>query len=346
VKKTVSHLLYGVLLAGLAIPMGILAAFGQDSSQASPSPEQPRIEDAGNATDVPPVEEVKILRPGDFDAAYNAYRIGNYKTALDLATKRAEIGDPAAMTLLAILYMEGRAIMQDSQRSAHWFSRAAEAGDPKAALSYGISLYNGFNVPKDIKRGEEFVKKAVDAGVPAAFNFYGQMMMENAPREDRYDVGLVWFLRGAMAGDADCAYNVAQILEEGTAKVPSNLSAARAMLEVAAFGGSVSAQMDLASWMIEGRGGPRNFEAALTWMKTLAVKGIAPAQVALARLYRDGIGTKRDTIMAAAWHMQAQQYDINVRGIDTADLDLMMEGMSAAQIAQAQERVKTLLSNP
>jgi len=288
----------------------------------------------------------QILSSDDLDAAYNAYRIGNYKTAFDLATKRADMGDPTAMTLLAILYMEGRAVMQDSQRSAHWFSRAAQAGDPKAALSYGISLYNGFNVPKDIKRGEAFVKQAVDAGIPAAFNFYGQMMMENVPRDDRYDVGLVWFLQGAIAGDADCAYNVAQILEEGTAKVPANLGAARAMLELAAFGGSVSAQLDLANWMIEGRGGPRNFETALMFIKTLAVKGIAPAQISLARLYRDGIGTPRNTIMAAAWHLQAQQYDINLRGVDTSDLELMIQGMTAAQLAQAQERLKTLLNNP
>jgi len=283
-----------------------------------------------------------ILNPGDFDAAYNAYFLGNQKTALDLARPRAERGDASAMSLLGMIYNDGRAVARDPEQAAHWFAQAAEAGDPQAALKYGLSLYNGFRVAIDKNRGEEFVKRAVDAGVPASFSHYAHMLMEHAPENERLDVGLTWFLRGVAAGDADSAYYAAHILDSGTSTRPPNLPAARAMLELAAFGGNSGAQMDLANWLLEGYGGARDPQAAFALIKILAVKQIIPAQLRLARLYYDGIGTSADVVMAAAWYIQASQYDLKSAGIDTSDFDAMLAGMSAAQIAQAQQRLPSL----
>jgi len=283
---------------------------------------------------------------GNFDQAYYAYFLGNQKTAFDLAKPRAENGDAMAMSLLGLIYSEGRAVIRDPEQAAYWFSQAAEAGDPHAALKYGLSLYNGFRGTVDKKRGEEFVKRAVDAGIPASYGHYAHMVMDHTPENEQLDVGLTWFLQGVAAGDADSAYYAAHILDSGTSTRPANLLAARAMLELAASGGNSGAQMDLANWLLEGYGGAKDPQTALALIKILAVKKIIPAQLRLSRMYYDGVGTSPDIIMAAAWYIEASQYDLKNAGIDSSDLDAMLAGMSAAQIAQAQERVASLRYNP
>jgi len=276
-----------------------------------------------------------------YDLAYHAYITGRYKTAFDSALKRAEKGDATAQTLLAMLYMEGKCVKLDADRAMYWYGRAADAGDPQAQLRYGIDLYNGLHVPKDQPRGEEYIRKSALAGVPAAYFYYGQILMDNAPRDERFDIGLQWFLKGAVAGDANATYAASQILAEGTPRIAKNDRAARTLLETAANDGNVAAQMELAKWMVEGRGGAKDYKSAFDLMKIVSVNGIPPAQINLSRLYREGIGTKRDLIMAAAWYMVAKQVNYVAE-----DLDTMLASLSAEQIKQAQKRTLSLLTNP
>jgi len=305
-------------------------------------------QEAGNSTSQSPSSPAvaTVLMPGDFDAAYHAYFLGNHTVAFNLAKPRADIGDAKAMSLLGLIYSEGRALPRDSEQAASWFARAAEAGDPHAALKYGLSLYNGFHGSADKDQGEAFVKRAVDAAIPASFGHYAHMLMERSPENERLDIGLSWFLRGVAAGDAASAYYAAHILDSGTPTRPANLPAARAMLELAAFGGNSGAQMDLANWLLEGYGGAADPQTALALIKTLAIKQIIPAQLRLARMYYDGIGTPANIVMAAAWYMQASQYDLKTAGIDTSDLDAMLAGMSETQIIQARARVNLLRYDP
>jgi len=87
--------------------------------------------------------------------------------------------------------------------------------------------------------------------VPAACFYYGQILMDNAARDDRPDIGLQCFLQGA-----------------------------------AANGGSVAARLSLAQWMVEGRGGAQNNQGVFDLMKIVSVNGIPPAQINLACLYQ------------------------------------------------------------
>jgi len=283
----------------------------------------------------------RYLKAGEYDFAYNAYDAGHYKTAFTSAMKRAESGDPTAQTLIAMLYIEGRSVIQDANRAMYWYARAADAGDPQAQLRYGIDIYNGIHVPKDQQKGEEYIRKATEAGVPSAYFYYGQILMDNAPRDERFDIGLLWFLKGAAAGDVNAAYAASQILAEGTSKIAKNDVAARTLLETASNGGNIAAQMELAKWMVEGRGGDQDYQGAFDLMKIVSVNGIPPAQINLARLYREGLGTERNSVMAAAWYMIAKQANFTAE-----DLETMMSGLSTAQIRQAQNRMGTLLIDP
>ena len=52
---------------------------------------------------------------------YGAYQRGMYKTAFDLATKRAqENGDPKAMTMLGELYANALGVKRDDAKAVDW----------------------------------------------------------------------------------------------------------------------------------------------------------------------------------------------------------------------------------
>lgn len=272
------------------------------------------------------------LQPGEPDKAYDSYIIGDYHTALKLALSRAERGDPTAQTLLGRLYLEGNVVKLDGARAALWFSRAAEQGDPQAQLRYGLFLYNGTYVIRDPKKGQDYVRKAAEAGIPEAYYYYGQMLLGDNANDERLDLALTWFLKGVAKGEVNSAYAAAKILEHGTPTKPRDDKTARKMLELAAEKDHAPAQLDLAVWLINGRGGPRDLKRAYTLLLYNAYRGIVPAQLNLARFYRDGLAEDGNTVIAAAWYMAAQQAKINA-----ADLDEMLEGLSKEQLDQARQ---------
>ena len=72
--------------------------------------------------------------PGD-DAAYEAFDQGKYVTALQLAVKAAERGEPKAHTLVGRIYAEGYGTSKNSGLAAQWYARGAELGDPEAMFA-------------------------------------------------------------------------------------------------------------------------------------------------------------------------------------------------------------------
>src|SRR5882724_9294808 len=55
------------------------------------------------------------------DLVFGAYQRGQYRTAFDLATQRAQVsGDPKAMTMLGELYANGMGVQRDYAKAADW----------------------------------------------------------------------------------------------------------------------------------------------------------------------------------------------------------------------------------
>ncbi|UTO28243.1 tetratricopeptide repeat protein [Bartonella harrusi] len=292
------------------------------------------------------------LQAGQYDQAYDYYIQGYYLKAFREALRRAEQNDPFAQTLLARIYMEGCAIPVDGARAALWFGRAAKQGEPQAQLRYGLMLFDGNFITQNQELGEQFIRKSLEAGVKESYYYYGQMLLYKASREKQVLAGvssqssedeaneqaLKWFLKGAALGDAEAAFAAAKILSSGTLTRPKDDRNARKLIETAAQNKHTAAQLLLAKWLIEGRGGETDFQRAFQLLLSNANNMVAPAQISLARLYRDGIGTKGDIVMAAAWYMLAQQAKMQA-----PDLDIMLEGMDKAQLEKAQKEALSLL---
>ncbi|MBB4076319.1 hypothetical protein GGR08_000612 [Bartonella fuyuanensis] len=292
------------------------------------------------------------LKAGDYDKAYDYYIQGYYLKAFREALRRAEKNDPFAQTLLARLYMEGCAVPVDGARAALWFERAAKQGEPQAQLRYGLMLFDGHFVTQNQELGEQFIRKAVNAGVKESYFYYGQLLLYKASREMQILAGVSsqnlenkaieqafkWYLKGAALGDAEAAFSAAKILSLGTLNHPKDDRNARRLMEIAAQNNHLKAQLLLAQWLVQGRGGETDFHRAFHLLQRNAINMIAPAQISLARLYRDGTGTKGDTIMAAAWYILAKEAKMQA-----PDLEIMLQGMDSTQLEKAHKEAIKLL---
>ena len=127
--------------------------------------------------DLPPEKPFK----GKVDDAYGAFQRGYYLTAFQRALPRAQLGDPAAQTLIAELMTQGLGVKRDTKDAAFWYSKAAEGGDPTSMFKYALILMEGRDVPRDQKKADEWRRKAAEAGQASAEFNVAQMLTAEIP---------------------------------------------------------------------------------------------------------------------------------------------------------------------
>lgn len=319
-----------VALAALLITLS--AAVAQEAGVKAGRPQAPAKPAAKEEAASPAVDPARfgMVR----DEAFGAYQRGYYLTALKLARPRAEAGDAAAQTLVAEIYARGLGVRRDGKEAAKWYGLAAKQGVPEAQLQYALMLIDGRFVETDRDKAFSLMRKAAEAGVPlAAFNL-AQMLVEagNANEE-----AVSWYERAAEAGLPDAQYAMAQIYANGFGGKKRDEAEARRWLALAARQNYDTAQLDLGTWLVEGRGGEAQPEEGFAWLKRAAEGGNVAAQNRLAKLYRAGVGTEADSILAASWYILARR-----AGLTDMEMEDFMAGLTAEQTKEALQRANRL----
>jgi len=252
--------------------------------------------------DLPPLPPEKPFT-GQVDEAYGAFQRGLYLTAFQAALPRAQLGDPAAQTLIAELLSQGLGVRRDTKNAAFWYSKAAEGGDATAMFKYALILIEGQDVPRDRKAADVWMKKAADAGQPSAEFNWGQSLTADNPGAKGLELALPYYEKSATQGIADAQYAVSQLYIGLPNIPPEKKSQARAWLARAANAGFDTAQLDMGLWLISGTGGPIDLQGGFNWMKVAAYRGNVVAQNKLAHLYINAIGTTQQPVEAATWYV-------------------------------------------
>ena len=246
--------------------------------------------------------------------AYGAFQRGYYLSAMRLAEPLANLGDPAAQTLLGEIYARGLGVGRDEKESARWYGIAAKAGVAEAQFRYALLLLEGKVVERDDATARDLMKAAADAGNPlAAFN-YGQMLIQSAPTGG-FAEALSYFRRAADKNVPDAEYALSQLHAYGKG-VEKDDAKARQWLTEAARSGHDLAQIELGIWLINGRGGAADPAEGFLWLKGAAERGNPIAVNRVAHLYKDGIGTARDRAEAAKWTVLARRASNSDAGLD------------------------------
>ncbi|WP_296743375.1 tetratricopeptide repeat protein [Mesorhizobium sp.] len=271
------------------------------------------------------------------DAAFGAFQRGLYKTAYNLAMTRAKNGDAAAETLVAEILSRGLGVPVNPAEATKWYGLAAEQGVPEAQFQYALMLLDGRYVKKDDKEAYALMQASAEAGNRLAqFNF-AQLLVQQEPGDAGLAKAAPYYERAAATGLADAQYAMAQIYANGVGGTPRDDAKARMLLAQAARQNYDTAQIDLAAWMIEGRGGERDLKSGFAWMKRAAEGGNVAAQNRLAKLYMGGIGTDPDLILAGAWYIVARR-----AGLVDPRMDDFLQGLDDDQTKQALQKANRL----
>jgi hypothetical protein len=92
---------------------------------------------------------VAVPAQADFQSGEQAYKSGDYATALTAWRQSAEEGDALSQTELGKLFRNGRGVERNDKQAVHWWRKAAEqsVGDAQAALGYMYVF--GYGVDRD-----------------------------------------------------------------------------------------------------------------------------------------------------------------------------------------------------
>lgn len=240
---------------------------------------------------------------GVVDEAYGAFQRGFYLTAFQKALPRAQLGDPAAQTLIAELLSQGLGVRRDPKNAAFWYGKAAEGGNPTAMFKFALAQMEGRDVPRDRKSADQWMKKAADAGEPTAQFNWGQSLTADNAGVKGLEMALPYYEKSAAQGIADAQYAVSQIYISLESVPAEKKQQARLWLARAANAGFDTAQLDMGIWLVNGIGGKANLEEGFKWMKVAAYRGNVVAQNKLAHLYINALGTPQDPVEAAKWYV-------------------------------------------
>ena len=88
----------------------------------------------------------------DFDKGLDAYKRGDYATAMQEWRPLAEQGFPPAQYRLGTLYAYGIVVAKNYKTAREWYEKAARQGNPLAAYELGLMYEIGRGVVEDRHR--------------------------------------------------------------------------------------------------------------------------------------------------------------------------------------------------
>jgi TPR repeat protein len=144
--------------------------------------------------------------------------------------------------------------------------------------------------------------------------------------------------KAAEAGDPQAQFRLALMHDAGKGVKQDSAKAAR-WLQKAAEQGHVEAQYNLATMYDIGHGVAQDYTEAAKWYRTAAGQGYTSAQKNLGAKYGMGQGVPKNNVEAYVWSAIAAQ-----SGDEGAvkNRDIAVRGLSADELAKAQDRVKLL----
>jgi TPR repeat protein len=245
--------------------------------------------------------------------------------AVKLFTRGAELNDMLANYNLGMAYKNGESgVKPDQSKAFPYFSKAAEAGFVPAMIETGLALRWGRGVSRNGKRAVELLEIAASRGSSEAMFWLGDIY-----QKDFIDTGLeytrdivvidfneaiVWYARAADAGDTRSQERLAEMLSKGEGLPAAQPEAAGRYWRLAAEGGSLEAQMQLANLIRDGRvpfrpkvgGAPDAGAHEIHSLYASAfARGKTKAGLELAKLYRYGFPRNRGSEAIPQDHQKA-----------------------------------------
>ena len=111
----------------------------------------------------------------------NAYKKGDYTTALREWRPLADQGDAFAQFGLGEMYSRGQGVAQDDAEALKWYRKAADQGDAVGQFILGGMYYNGQGVAQDYVQAHMWLNLSAAQGTKDSDKFRDQVASEMTP---------------------------------------------------------------------------------------------------------------------------------------------------------------------
>jgi uncharacterized protein len=93
----------------------------------------------------------------DFSAGLDAYKRGDYTTAMKEWMPLAQQGDAPTQFNVGLLYLDGHGVPESPVEAVKWFTRSAEQGYTEAQHNLGAMYASGEGVKRDYVQGYKWL---------------------------------------------------------------------------------------------------------------------------------------------------------------------------------------------
>jgi TPR repeat protein len=136
----------------------------------------------------------------DLQQGLSAIEVEDYLQAYEVFKELAQQGNPEAQYNLAILYKQGRGVMQDVKQAVGWFRKAADAGIADAQYYLGHLYDKGEGVEQNYAEAFNWYQKAAEQGNAAAQTNLGVLYASGDGVKQDVILAYVWFSLAAAQG--------------------------------------------------------------------------------------------------------------------------------------------------
>ncbi|MCH7806877.1 MAG: sel1 repeat family protein [Proteobacteria bacterium] len=140
------------------------------------------------------------LAHADFNRGWEAYDRGDYETALKEWLIDANKGNPAAQSMLGLMYANGWGVPENDAEAVRWYRLAADQGYVKAQYNLGYMYANGEGVPENDAEAVRWYRLAAGQGYAAAQFTLGVMYANGLGVPENFITAYMWWNLAAAQG--------------------------------------------------------------------------------------------------------------------------------------------------
>ena len=162
-----------------------------------------------------------------YNAGWEAYKSGDYATALKKWTPLAEKGFARAQMNLGVLYASGLGVPKDDVEALRWSLKAAQQGYPVAQNTVGVVYLQGQGVTQDYAAALKWFKLAAEQKNADAQNNLGIMYDNGFSVNQDFTRAFMWLDIAASQGQLNAVANRSKVENKMT---PANISKAQELV--------------------------------------------------------------------------------------------------------------------
>ena len=143
----------------------------------------------------------------DFQTGLEAYKKGDFITALREWEPIAEQGDAAVQYNLGLMYQNGQVGTQDYKEAVKWYFKSGEQGYAEAQYNLGVMYEQGQGVIQNYKEAANWFSKSAEQGYTSAQYNLGFMYIKGQGVLQDNVYAHMWWNLAASNGNANAAKN-------------------------------------------------------------------------------------------------------------------------------------------